>query len=37
MALPIPIRSDPYHGWLLRAFLAVVALLIFALVALSKT
>ena len=35
MALPVPIRSDPYHGWLLRAFLAVVALLIFAL-ALSK-
>ncbi len=35
MALPVPVRSDPYHGWLLRAFLAVVAVLLFAL-ALSK-
>lgn len=36
MALPVPARSDPYHGWLLRAFLALVAVLLFAL-ALSKT
>jgi hypothetical protein len=35
MALPVPLRSDPYHGWFLRALLAVVALLLFAL-ALSK-
>ena len=36
MALPVPVRADPYHGWILRAFLAVVAVLLFAL-ALSKT
>jgi hypothetical protein len=35
MALPVPIRSDPYHGWLLRAFLAVVVMLLLTL-ALSK-
>ena len=35
MALPVPARSDPYHGWLLRAFLALVAVLVFAF-ALSK-
>ncbi len=30
--MALSIRSDPYHGWLLRALLAVIALLIFALV-----
>jgi hypothetical protein len=35
MALPVPVRTGPYHGWLLRAFLAVVLLLLLTL-ALSK-
>ena len=35
MALPVPARTDPYHGWLLRAFLALALMLLFAL-ALSK-
>jgi hypothetical protein len=35
MALPVPVRSDPYHGWLLRALLALIAVLVFAF-ALSK-
>jgi hypothetical protein len=35
MALPVPVRSDAYRGWLLRAVLAVVVVLLLAL-ALSK-
>ncbi len=35
MALPVPVRSDPYHGWFLRALMAVVVVLLLAL-ALSK-
>jgi hypothetical protein len=35
MALPVPVRSHPYHGWLLRAFLALLAVFLIA-VLLSK-
>jgi hypothetical protein len=31
MALPVQAQSDPYHGWLLKALLAVIAVLLFAL------
>ncbi len=36
MSLPVPVRSDPYHGWLVRAFLALIVMFLLALMV-SKT